>query len=265
MIRFQGGNNAGPHDRARRRDVQVPPDPVGDPVSRQAVRDRQRRRGGPAGADRGDRRPAPPEHRPERPARVGQRARDHALPPAAGPRRRGAAGQARDRHHQARHRPLLRRQGLAPGHPDAGPAGREDPAPEDRRGHGAQGAPAARLRQGPAAGPAPDDRGLPRLRRAAGAPHRRHAPHRLGRAGARPAGGVRGRPGHPPGHRPRHLSVRDLVQPGGRRRVRGRRRGTEVDRRGVGHLQGLLHPRGRRPVPVRAARRDGRPAARGRP
>ena len=40
--------------------------------------------------------------------------------------------------------------------------------------------------------------------------------------------------------------------------------GPQVDRRGVGHLEGLLHARGRRAVPVRAARRDGRPPARGR-
>ena len=192
-------------------------------------------------------------HRPQRPARVRQRARDHALPPAAGPRRRGTAGQARDRHHQARHRTLLRGQGLAAGDPGPGPARREDPAPEDRRRDGAQGPAAARFRQGPAAGPAPDDRGLPRLRRPAGATHRGHPAHRLGGAGPRPAGGVRGRPGHPPGHRPRHLSVRDVVQPGGRLRLRRRGRGAEVDRRGVGHLEGLLHARGRRAVPVGAA------------
>ena len=45
-----------PHDRPRRRDLQVPPDPVGDPLPRQAVRDRQRRGRRPAGAHRGDRR-----------------------------------------------------------------------------------------------------------------------------------------------------------------------------------------------------------------
>ena len=46
----------------------------------------------------------------------------------------------------------------------------------------------------------------------------------------------------------------------------GAGRGAEVDRRGVGHLQGLLHARRRRAVPHRAARRDratasARPAA----
>ena len=41
-----------------------------------------------------------------RPEDQRQRAPDHALPHAARPRGRGAAGQARDRHDQARHRPL---------------------------------------------------------------------------------------------------------------------------------------------------------------
>ena len=45
-----------PHDRPRRREVEVPPDPVGDPLPRQAVRDRQRRRDRPEGADRRARR-----------------------------------------------------------------------------------------------------------------------------------------------------------------------------------------------------------------
>ena len=40
------------HHRARRRALEVPPDPVRDPLSRQAVRDRQRRRDRPEGADR---------------------------------------------------------------------------------------------------------------------------------------------------------------------------------------------------------------------
>ena len=47
-----------PHDRPRRRDVEVPPDPVRDPLPRQAVRDRQRRRDRPEGADRRARRAA---------------------------------------------------------------------------------------------------------------------------------------------------------------------------------------------------------------
>ena len=64
---------------------------------------------------------------------------------------RGAARQARDRHDQARHRPLLRRQGGAPGHPRAGHARREDPQEEDRRRARAQDGCSLRpFAQGPA-------------------------------------------------------------------------------------------------------------------
>ena len=57
-----------PHDRPRRRDVQVPPDPVRDPAPGQDLRDRQRRGRRPRGADRRDRRPAPARHRRQRAA-----------------------------------------------------------------------------------------------------------------------------------------------------------------------------------------------------
>ena len=75
-------------------------------------------------------------------------------------------------------------------------------------------------------------------------------------------GGVRGRPGSPAGHRPRHLSVRDLVQSGGGCRLYRRRGRAQGHRRGVGRGQGLRHPRRRRAVPHRdrgaAGRRDAR-------
>ncbi len=71
-------------------------------------------------------------------------------------------------------------------------------------------------------------------------------------------GDPRGRAGRDARHRPRHLSVRHLLQPARGRRVRRQRHRAEGDRRGVGHLQGLHHARGRGPVPERAARRDGR-------
>ena len=127
-----------PHDRPRRRGLQVPPDPVGDPLPRQAVGDRQRRGGRPARPARGARGPAAARHLLARAADLRERAPDHALPPAARPGRRGAARQAPDRHHAARHRPGLRRQGGAARHPRAGPARREDPAQEDRRRDGAE-------------------------------------------------------------------------------------------------------------------------------
>ena len=47
-----------PHDRARGRDVQVPPDPLGHPLPRRLLRDRQRRRRRPRRPDVRDRRPA---------------------------------------------------------------------------------------------------------------------------------------------------------------------------------------------------------------
>ena len=78
-------------------------------------------------------------------------------------------------------------------------------------------------------------------------------------------GGLRGRPGHAARHRPRHLSVRHLVEPG---RGRGLRRapasGPRLDRRGLGDRQGLRHARGRRAVPDRARRRARRAHPRGR-
>ena len=59
VVALPGRQQRRPHDRARRaRSVQVPPDPVRDPLPRQAVRDRQRRGDRPAGADRRDRRAA---------------------------------------------------------------------------------------------------------------------------------------------------------------------------------------------------------------
>ncbi len=130
---------------------------------------------------------------------------------------------------------------------------------------GAQAAEPARVRQGPPPRPAHDDRGLPRARPPARALHRRHPADRLEGPGRRPAGGLRGRAGHAAGHRPRHLSVRHLLEPRrglGLRRRRGR---PEGDRRRVGHLEGLLHPRRRRALPHRAARRDRRPDTGGGP
>ena len=52
VIRFQGGNNAGHTIFRDGRQVEVPPDPVRDPLPGQALRDRQRRRDRPEGADR---------------------------------------------------------------------------------------------------------------------------------------------------------------------------------------------------------------------
>ena len=62
----------------------------------------------------------------------------------------------------------------------------------------------------------------------------------------------RGRAGLAARHRPRHLSVRHLVQPDRRRRVRRGRRRADADRQGDRHRQGVHHPGRVRPVPHRA-------------
>ena len=165
------------------------------------------------------------------PQDLGQRPPDHALPRDARHGGRGEARQARDRHDQARHRPLLHGQGRAPRDPRAGHARPEDPAHEDLRGDGAEEAAPAPVRARPAARPARDHRGVPALRPPARAAHRRHGEDLLGRARRRQDRPVRGRPGDPARHRPRHLSVRHLLEPGrglGLRRRRGRARPTST-------------------------------------
>ena len=235
-----------PHDRARRAEVGLPPHPERDPLPRQAVRHRQRRRGRPARAQRRDRRAAGQGRRRLGAARQRQRAPDHALPPDARLGRRGQARQALDRDDEARHRAVLRRQGGAPGHPRAGHARREDPQEEDRRRARAQAPDPAPVRQGPRARPAAHDRGLPDLRPPHRAVHRRHLRARAALPGRRRHGRLRGRPGDDARPRPRHLSLRHLVEPDRRRGLRGRGRRPARHRRHLGRRQGLRHARGRR-------------------
>ena len=81
----------------------------------------------------------------------------------------------------------------------------------------------------------------------------RHRQARVGPARRRPDGDLRGRPGRDARHRPRHLSLRHLLEPD-RRRGLPRRRGRPArHRRGLGHHQGLRDARRRRAVPDRAA------------
>ena len=132
--------------------------------------------------------PAPPWDRHRRAAALGERAPDHALPRDARHGGRGEARQARDRDHQARDRPLLRRQGRAPRDPRPGPARREDPAQEDRGGARAEAAAAASPEaRRPPPRPPRDDRGVPAFRPSPRAPHRRHGAPLLGRARLRQA------------------------------------------------------------------------------
>ena len=62
---------------------------------------------------------------------------------------------------------------------------------------------------------------------------------------------VRGRAGHDARHRPRDLSVHHVVQHDRGRRLHRHRGAADQDQRRARHLEGLLHPRGRRPVPHR--------------
>ena len=79
------------------------------------------------------------------------------------------------------------------------------------------------------------------------------APRRPRAGGQRAAGGG---PGHIPRPRPRHLSLRHVVQPGGRRCLHRGGDRPPLHRRGHRHRQGLRDPGGERAVPDRADRRD---------
>ena len=72
----------------------------------------------------------------------------------------------------------------------------------------------------------------------------------------------RGGAGNAPRRGPRDLSLRDLVEPHGGRRLHGPRHRSEHHQRDRGHREGLHHPRGQRPVPHGAEERHGRAAAR---
>ena len=69
-----------------------------------------------------------------------------------------------------------------------------------------------------------DDRGVPHLRPPPRAVHRRHGALSCGIARRGRARALRGRAGRAAGHRPRHVSVRHLVEPGRGRRLHRRRR-----------------------------------------
>ena len=91
--------------------------------------------------------------------------------------------------------------------------------------------------------PPHDDRAVPDLRPPARAPHRRHDARDLGPARRRAQRPLRGGAGRDARHRPRHLSLRDLVEPDRRRRVHRVGGRTEGHRRDLGDLQGVHDPR----------------------
>ena len=102
-------------------------------------------------------------------------------------------------------------------------------------------------------------RALRALRAAAAPVRRRHVAARRPRAAQRRVGAVRGRPGHAARPRPRHLSVRDLVEPGRRRGRDRHRHRAEPDRRRARGREGVRHAGRRRAVPDRDRR--ARPAS----
>ena len=207
-----------PHHRQGRRGVQVPPDPLRHPVRGQDLHHRQRGRHRPAHPLRRDRGPARARHRLRQPAHQRRRPPHHAVPPAAGRRQRAAARQVQDRHHGTRHRPVLRGQVHAHRHPRAGPARREDPAPQGQDRAAGEELPAAALRHR-CPRPRPGDGRAARLHRALRAVHLRREPageHRPRPGQARP---LRGRPGRAARHRLRQLSLRDQQQHHRRRSV----------------------------------------------
>ncbi len=108
-------------------------------------------------------------------------------------------------------------------------------------------------------------RSIPRRLRPSPRPlHRRHRRPRPRRARSRPERPPRRGAGDVPRSRPRHLSVRHVVQPGGRRGLHGGRHRAPPHRPGDRHRQGVHHPSGRGAVPHRVVRRRGRPPGRAR-
>ena len=213
-----------------------------------------------------DRRPqeARHRHRPDKPEDRRERHADPAAASRARPAARGGRRRAADRHHRARHRPGLRGQGRAARHPRPGPqepghAGPQGRPPARASQRAAARAGRGRDRQGRADARAGRDRAEdPALRRQRVVAARSRAP----RGQAHP---VRGRAGRAARRRPRHLSLRHLVQHGG---GAGRDRLGHGPRRHqlrAGAGQGLHHPRRLGAVPDRADRRDRRAAGRARP
>ena len=169
--------------------------------------------------------------------------------------RESAAGEGQDRHHRARHRAGLRGQGWAPGDPRAGPEEPRHARPQDRSPAGASQRAAARARQ---AGGRAQCAGKRAARDRAAHPALRR--QRVGpagwRASRRQAHPVRGRTGRPARRRPRHLSVRDVVEHGGGAGRNRLRHGAPLDRLRAGSRQGLYDARRLRAVPDRADGRD---------
>ena len=101
--------------RRQRRGLRPPARAERDPLRPHHAHHRQRRRRGPGRASRGARHVGRQGRRHLPPGRERQRPPDHAVPPGARPGDRALPREERARHDQARHRPGLRRQGLRVG------------------------------------------------------------------------------------------------------------------------------------------------------
>ena len=134
VVRYQGGHNAGHRIVVDGEAFALQLVPERDPLPPHHPGHRQRRGGRPGGAAGRARQPGGQGggHQPAGGQR--QRPPDHAVPPGARPGDRALPGQERPGHHQAGHRPGLRRQG-GPGRPAGpGPARPQDLPPEARGG-----------------------------------------------------------------------------------------------------------------------------------
>ena len=184
-----------------------------------------------------------------------------AVPSRDRPRARGTGGKARHRHDRLRHRAGVRGQGGARG---AALRRAQQPRALQREARaqcrGKERLPARRAQGQAAQGPGdrrPDETPAPR-HTAVSLRHGR-LPRRGGRRGQ--ARAVRGRARHDARHRPRHLSVRDLVQLHRGRRVFRRAARARAPGRGARYQQGLHHAGWRGAVPVGNKRRARQPSA----
>ena len=189
------------------------------------------------------------------------------LPVAPGARRhrRGDARRRQDRHDAEGHRPGVRRQG-----PPRRAARRRRRRPRRRSPPTSRRAPSPRTARSrpPAASALDVDEVVARFTELGA----RLAPYVVDTVGAAPRGArrrppppARGRPGDVPRPRPRHLSVRHVVQPDGGRGLRRHRPRPPRHRPRRRDHQGLHDTRRRRAVPDRADRRRRRHARRRRP
>ena len=218
VCRYQGGPNAGHTIIVGGETFKIRADAVRDPL-RQGVRDRRRLRRRPGGADRGARRSRGARRR-DGGARapLRQRAPDHAVARRDRPGERAPARQAADRDDAARDRAGVRGQGGAARDPRAGPARPEDPARRRSRSR------SRRRTSGSSASTASSRSTSRRSRRGSRGSRSacgRTSPTRRCSSTARSTTGrfvlFEGAQGDAARPRPRHVSVRHVVEPGRRR------------------------------------------------